>query len=220
MEFRIKILKDPWAFATHFAGLAFAIAGLVLLVVWSDGAAKVTAMSIYGASLVVLFGASAAYHFFDIGERGNAVLQRIDHAAIFFLIAGSYLPPLILLLDGACRITMISVVSGLAVLGILFKVIWFRCPVWLSTGLYVSLGWIVIIPAYRMFPQLGAAQLGWLIAGGLAYTLGALVFVFERPNPFPATFGHHEVWHVMVLLGAMSHWIFAFRMVPFEYVPF
>lgn len=220
IEIRFSILKDPWSFATHFAGFLLAIAGLVMLLVWSDGAAEVTGMAIYGGSLVALFGASSLYHFLDLGHRGNAVLRRLDHAAIFLLIAGSYLPPLIHLLDGAWRIAMISVVGGLGAAGILFKLVWFRAPDWLSTALYLGLGWVVLVPAYRILPQLGGADLAWLVTGGLVYTLGAVVYLLERPDPFPDVFGHHEVWHILVLIGAAAHWVFAARLADQAYPPF
>ena len=115
---KMKMNKDPWSAATHFVGFLAAIVGLVFLVVPSThSASKVTAMAIYGGSLVALFGASTLYHFFDLGHSGNRWLRRMDHSAIFALIAGSYMPPIFHLLDGKMRITMISTVGGIAVLG-------------------------------------------------------------------------------------------------------
>ena len=214
IEVRFKINKDPVSWATHFAGMVLAIFGLVLLVVHSaHDAAKVTAMAVYGTSLVVLFGASATYHFFDLGERGNRWLRRLDHAAIFFLIAGSYVPATMHLLDGAWRITILSVVAGLALAGIIFKIVWINCPDLLSTLLYLALGWVAIVPAWRMFPQLDVWALSCLIVGGLSYTLGAFVFVKEWPDPWPRVFGHHELWHLFVLVGAIGHFLFSWDMI-------
>lgn len=218
-ELRFKINKDPLSWVTHFAGFAGSIVGLVFLVVFSaHDAAKVTSMAIYGSSLVVLFGASATYHFFDLGENGNRWLRRIDHAAIFFLIAGSYVPASMHLLDGAWRISFLSVVAGLALAGIIFKVVWIECPDALSTALYLALGWAAVVPGYRIFPQLSLMAFGWLVAGGLAYSIGAMILMKKWPDPFPRVFGHHEVWHLFVLAGATAHFFFVWdlmgRQVP------
>ncbi len=201
--------KEPWSALTHFVGLLFAIAALVYLVNGSIGnGPKVTAMALYGGSLVGLFAASTAFHFFDLGHSGNRWLQRIDHAAIFLFIAGSYVPALIHLLDGAWRISMLSVIVGLAVAGAVFKLVWIDCPVWLSTTLYLALGWIALVPAPLIVPQLDAPSFAWLLAGGLLYTAGAMVYASEWPNPVPERFGHHEVWHLFVLAGAAAHFVF------------
>jgi len=201
--------KDPWSAATHFAGFVAAIIGLVYLVVPSaHSGAKVTAMALYGGSLVALFGASTLYHFIDAGERGNRWLQRLDHCAIFGLIAGSYMPPLVHLLDGPMRIVMISVVGGIAVAGVLLKLLWIDSPTWLGLSLYLALGWIAIIPMGSMLPRVAATSLLLLIAGGVVYTLGAVVYAKRWPDPWPEVFGHHEVWHLFVLGGAGLHFAF------------
>ena len=212
-EIRFKINKDPVAWATHFGGLIGSIVGLVLLVIYSaHDAAKVASMAIYGSSLVVLFGASATYHFLDLGERGNRWLRQVDHAAIFFLIAGSYVPPSMHLLDGAWRISILSVVAAMGIAGIVFKIVWIDCPAPLSTALYLAMGWLAVVPAFQMFPQLDIYAISFLVFGGLAYTVGAVVFVRERPDPWPDVFGHHEVWHVLVLLGATGHFFFTWQL--------
>lgn len=220
VEVRFRILKDPWSAITHFVGFVAALIGAVALVVLSFGDVwKTTTMAAYGLSLVVLFLASTVYHFFDIGERGNRWLQRIDHAAIFALIAGSYLPALFHLLDGAWRISMLAVVIGLALAGALFKIVWIDCPDKLGVALYLALGYVVVIPGYKILPQLSPVELGWLLAGGLLYTLGAIVFVKQWPDPWPDRFGHHEVWHLFVLGGAASHYVFTLHLVDAPYAP-
>jgi hemolysin III len=212
-ERRLKINKDPAAWLTHFGGLVGAIAGLVFLVAHSaHDPAKVTSMAIYGGSLVAVFASSTTYHFLDLGEHGNRTLQRIDHAAIYCLIAGTYAPATMHLLDGAWRITMLSVVGGLALVGIGLKVLWIDCPERLSTVLYVALGWIAIIPSFQMLPRMDPFGIAALVLGGLAYTVGAVVFVKHWPNPWPDVFGYHEVWHLFVLLGAGIHFVFVWSL--------
>jgi hemolysin III len=210
---RVGFLKDPVSATTHFAGFLAAIVGLVLLVVFSaHDAAKVTSMSIYGAGLVALFGASSTYHFFDLGERGNRWLRRMDHAAIFLLIAGSYMPPFFHTLDGAWRISMVAVVGGIAVAGAIMKIAWIDSPKWLGLTLYLGLGWAVLVPAYIILPRLTGMELSLLVGGGLAYTFGAVVYALKRPDPWPGVFGHHEIWHLFVLAGALGHFLFTWEM--------
>ncbi len=201
--------KDPWSAATHFAGFLAALVGLVFLVVLSrHDAPKVTAMALYGGSLVALFLASSLYHFLDLGHRGNRWLKRLDHSAIFLLIAGSYMPPIFHLLDGTMRITLLAVVGGIALLGVLVKLLWIDAPTWLGLCLYLALGWIVLVPIWWMLPHMAPGSLALLVGGGLVYTLGAVVYAKEWPDPWPTTFGHHEVWHLFVLGGAALHFFF------------
>lgn len=220
IELRLRIFKDPVSASTHFLGFLVAVlaAGALVLVAAPDGP-KAAAMGIYGATLVALFGASSAYHFFDLGARGNRWLRRLDHAAIFLLIAGSYVPPLFHLLDGAWRIACLAAVGGLAVAGAALKLAWIDCPEWLGLGLYLALGWLVVIPAPWILPKLPAESLAWLVGGGAAYTLGAAVYARGWPNPWPRWFGHHEIWHCFVLAGAAAHYAFAWTLLALPYPP-
>ncbi len=214
-------LKDPISALTHFAGFLLAAIGLGFLVsLTADDGPKQWVMAGYGSSLTALFLASATYHFFDLGERGNRWLQRIDHGAIFGLIAGTYAPALLHLLDGNWRIGMYAAVFGIATIGAVLKLLWIDCPQWLSLSLYLGLGWIAVIPARLIFPQLDGYQLSTLLVGGLAYTVGAVVFALERPNPWPRHFGHHEIWHLFVLAGAGAHYLFVLSFVNQDYPPF
>ena len=217
------INKDPWSTYTHFAGFVAAVVGLVVLmsVSWED-TARLTSATIYGVSLSLLFLASSAYHFFDLGDEGNAWLRRIDHAAIFLLIGGTYVPSFMHLLDGAWRITMLGVVGSLALLGVVFKLALFDGSKKSRAGtiMYVLLGWIVVIPAYKMYPLIPASSLAWLVGGGLAYSLGAIVYAKRWPDPLPDVFGFHEVWHLFVLLGAGLHYGFVLSLMDLPVPPF
>jgi hemolysin III len=218
---RFRLGKDPMSWLTHFVGFLASVVGLVFLVVYSaHDSAKVTAMAIYGASLVTLFGASSVYHFMDLGTKGNRWLRRLDHSAIFFLIAGSYVPVTIHLLDGAWRITFLAVVSGLAVAGILLKLVWIDLPDKVGVLLYLLLGWAAVIPAYRILPQMEVSGMIWLVLGGLAYSIGAIVYVKQWPDPWPEWFGHHEIWHLFVLLGATSHYFMNWGLMDLAVPPF
>ncbi len=214
VEIRLRIFKDFWSATTHFAGFIAAVVGLVVLLLLSEpGAARLSSAAIYGGSLVALFAASSAYHFFDLGERGNRWLQRIDHIGIYLLIAGTQVPSLVLLLDGTWRVVMLSVVGGFAAAGVSLKLFWMDCPEWLSTALYLAFGWLGLVPLVLAFPQLDLLGIGLMVGGGLAYTVGALVFQREWPDPWPERFGHHEIWHLLVLGGAVLHFFFNVRLV-------
>lgn len=213
--------RQPMSALTHFVGLLVAIVGLVVLVALShhDGP-KVAGMAVYGGSLVAVFLASSLYHFLDLGTRGNRWLRRLDHSAIFLLIAGTYMPALIHLLDGPWRTTMIAVVGGLALLGVALKMTWISCPNWLSATIYLILGWVILIPSPLIFPQLAGPELLWLGLGGVAYSLGAVIWLKRWPDPWPSFFGFHEIWHLFVLLGAGSHFIFTYSFLGVAYPTF
>lgn len=220
IEIRFRIFKDPASAWTHFLGfLAAGVAAAVLVWLASSDGPKAVAMAIYGGTLVTLFLASSLYHFFDLGEHGNRWLRRLDHAAIFLLIAGTYVPPLLHLLDGAWRVTFLALVGAIAAAGVVVKLLWIDGPGWLGMSLYLGLGWVVLIPAPLILPQLSGGALAWLVGGGLAYTVGAMVYAREWPDPWPGRFGHHEIWHVFVLAGATAHYAFTWTLLDLPYPP-
>ena len=217
----IRINKDPVSAYTHYAGFAVGIVGLVVLLVLSAGdAPKTVGMALFGGTLVLLFGTSGTYHFLDLGDRGNVWLRRLDHCAIFLFIAGSYFPPLIHTLDGTWRITMMSVIGGIAVAGVAFKLLWITAPRWLTAGLYLAMGWVVVIPGPLVVPALPVDALAWFVVGGLAYSVGAIIYATKRPDPWPPVFGFHEVFHLFVLAGAASHFIGVLALVDVPYPAF
>ena len=221
IEVRFRIFKDPVSSATHFLGFLLALVAATILVWHAAGdGPKATGMAIYGGTLVALFLASSVYHFLDIGDRGNRWLRRLDHAAIFLLIAGTYVPPLVHLLDGTWRIAILSLVVGLAAAGAALKMIWIDCPGWLGLILYFGLSAVMVVPAHLILPQLSGGALAWLLGGGAAYTLGAVVYARAWPDPWPGRFGHHEIWHLFVLAGAGAHYAFTYTLVDLPYPPF
>jgi hemolysin III len=160
---------------------------------------------VYGISLVLLFSTSAAYHL-SIGK--NLVqqhLQKLDHSAIFLLIAGTYTPFCLLAFTGFFRWGMLTIIWIIAIAGIGVKFLPVRIPRWGNAILYVIMGWLCVMAAPQMGTVLPSAALFWLMAGGLAYTFGAIVYAAKLFNFFPGSFGFHEVWHIFVLLGAVSH---------------
>jgi hemolysin III len=213
--------KDPASALTHFAGFIAAFVGTALMLsATMDQPIKMLVFGCYGLSLSGLFLASSTYHFYDLGLSGNLLLRRLDHSAIFLLIAGTYLPILVHLLDGAWRITMLSIVVGLAVLGVGFKLVWFHCPRWLDASLYLAMGWMAVIPSPLLYESASASQLALLGGGGLAYTVGAIIYALKWPDPWPDRFGFHDVWHVFVLVGAGCHFAMTWTLIQSPYPPF
>jgi hemolysin III len=218
---RVRLFKDPVSASTHFVGFWLALVAAVSLMARAAGdEPRETGMAIYGASLVALFLASSLYHFFDFGPRGNRWLRRLDHSAIFFLIAGTAVPTLLLVLDGTGRLAALALVLGLAGAGALLKVLWIDCPDWLGLCLYLGLSAVVVVSGHRILTQLSGDALAWLVGGGLAYLMGALVYARNWPDPWPGHFGHHEIWHLFVLAGAGAHFVFTSSLVGRSFPPF
>ena len=208
---RRLINKDPISALTHFLGALAAIAGTIYLATQVDGTKRVVFV-IYGVSMVALFSASSIYHFFDLGE-GNKLLRKFDHMAIFLLIGGTYVPPLVHTLTGTWRIAMLALIGGLALAGVIFKLWWTACPRWLTAGIYLGMGWVILIPAHLVFPALSSASFTWLLAGGVTYSVGAIIYAIKRPNPIPGFFGFHEIWHLFVLAAAAFHFVFMLTLI-------
>lgn len=199
-----KALREEVANSiSHGFGAALGVAGLVTLVVLASLGGdpyRIVAMSIYGASLVVLFGMSAAYHGVT-HVRGKSVLQVLDHCAIYILIAGTYTPFALVPLRGPWGWSLLGAVWGMAALGITYKWLWFGRYKALSVASYLVMGWLGVVAAGPLLSTLSPAALGWLVAGGVAYSGGVGFFVQEH-KPW-----HHLLWHVAVLLGAACHFM-------------
>ena len=218
---RIRFNKDPVSWATHFFGLLVSIVGLAsLLYATSHDPLKMVTMGFYGVSVCAVFGASSIYHFFDVGDRGNRVLRIVDHCAIFLLIGGSYTPTLVHLVDGTFRLTMLAIVFLFMLCGFIFKAFWIECPDGPSAAIYVAFAWFAVIPGWEFLPKLEVLPILWLVLGGLAFTGGAVIYVEERPDPWPGFFGHHEIWHVLVLIGAGFHYLFMWQLIGTPIPPF
>lgn len=187
-----------WAF---FASIP---AGIALIVI-ASGAAAIVGAAIYSASLLLLFGTSAAYHRLAQSERAKRIMQRLDHSMIYLLIAGTYVPFCLVAMPPAWGIPMLVVVGSLAVLGMLLKLVFFHGARYLSYSLYIVMGWAALVAIPVLVDNLTGLQFGLVVAGGLAYTIGFPVLITRRPNPWPTTFGYHEVWHLMTVVAAGLH---------------
>jgi hemolysin III len=206
---------EPFNCYSHLFGVALSIAALVILLVLSpaDDPWRIVGFSIYGASLILLYLASTVYHWLLVPIAQRKWLNRVDHVAIFLLIAGTYTPVCIVTLRGGWGWTMFGIVWTAAVAGTIVKLGFRSLPRWVSASIYVAMGWaavVAVVPLVRAFPP---SALAWLLAGGLFYTAGAVVYATRRPNPYPRVFGFHEIFHVFVLAGSVAHFVFMLRWV-------
>jgi hemolysin III len=201
-------IREPVNGASHLLGFMLAGAGTFLLLKIARGPWMLAGFSVYGASLLLLYGASSLYHLLPVSERPLRALRTLDHIAIYFLIAGTYTPIALVTLHGRLGWTLLVIVWLIAVAGIPFKLFFLDAPVWISTGTYLAMGYLALVAVQPLARAVPPSGLLWLMIGGLAYTVGAVIYSRQRPNPFPGLLGHHEIWHLLVLLGSACHFAF------------
>lgn len=194
---RLRGVSHAYAF---WAALIVALA----LVATAPGSARLSA-AIYGAGLCALFAGSGTYHRWRWDPRWRPLLRRLDHSTIFVFIAASYTPIALLVLHDTTQIVVLAGVWGGALAGVLLSVCWIDAPRWLGAATYLALGWVALLAVPQLLDGLPALPLTLLTAGGLLYSAGAVVYATQRPDPWPATFGFHEVFHVFVVAAAATH---------------
>lgn len=205
-------IKDPGSAITHFIGMLMAIFAAIPLLIKAahePGHIYVVSLAIYAASLIILYAASTTYHTFDKSEKINTILKKIDHMMIFVLIAGSYTPICLLVLDKKTGIPLLALVWGIAIAGILIKAFWVYCPKWVSSVLYIGMGWTCVLAFTQILNSLSPAAFGWLLAGGIIYTVGGIIYALKLPlfNNKHKNFGSHEIFHLFVMGGSACHFI-------------
>ena len=198
----------------HLGIAPLTLAGGIVLIALSPNNVTRVGSALFTGTAVILFTVSAIYHRGTWSPRVWAFLRRFDHSNIFLLIAGSYTPFSLLLLEGTERVVLLSVVWSGAVLGVLFRVFWAGAPRWLYLPIYLSLGWAAVffIPSFAHGAQdlgvgIGTAVLVLVLVGGGLYTIGGLVYGLQRPDPWPSWFGFHEIFHTFTILAFVSHYI-------------
>lgn len=200
--------RDPISAISHLSGAAAALVGLLALLQRTDDQLGWTiSLVVYGLSLFLLFLASGTYHAVNSTPRVTQILRKLDHSAIYLLIAGTYTPFCVMAFTGFWKWGLLAIIWGLAAAGIVAKVFFIHAPRWITAGVYVVMGWLSVFAVREMLIALPGAAIGWLFAGGVIYTLGAVVYITKRLDFVPGKFGFHEVWHLFVLLGALAHFI-------------
>jgi len=197
--------KPTWRGWIHAGTFPVTIVAGIVLIVLADGAAAKWASAVFMLTSMLLFGNSALYHRFDWKPRTKVLLKRIDHANIFLLIAGTYTPLSILALPPDKGWTLLAIVWGGALVGIGFRVFWIHAPRWLYVPIYLLLGWAAVMYLGDLLAA-SVAMMVLVLAGGLLYTAGAIVYALKKPNPWPGRFGFHEIFHACTVLAFMCHW--------------
>lgn len=203
----------PWSAITHGIGAVLAVLGALLLLLRAHTSLQLVAFTIYGASMIALYTASTLYHCLRTGIPARRRLRKLDHCSICLLIAGSYTPICLLVLGESCGPALLTGVWCFALAGILLSLFWITAPRWLSAGVYLCMGWLVV---FALKPLTGAMPLEgmvWLVAGGVLYSVGGVLYALKWPGRNHPRFGCHEIFHVFILLGSVCHYINMYRVV-------
>lgn len=211
-------IREPGSAITHFIGMMMAVLAAMPLLAkagMSGSSVTVTAMMVFMGSMVLLYGASALYHSVVVPDKILKVFRKVDHMMIFVLIAGSYTPVCLIVLGGKSGYTLLAAVWGIAAAGMLIKALWINCPKWFSSVIYIAMGWVCVFVFGQLSKTLSMGAFAWLLAGGIIYTVGGIVYALKLPifNSKHAYFGSHEIFHLFVMAGSICHFIFMYQYV-------
>lgn len=209
-----RYCREPVNGLTHGLGAILSLIGLILLLYKAlqiGSVSHIVAFSMFGLSMVLLYTTSSLYHSLPVKEKTLELLRKLDHMMIYVLIAGTYTPICLIVLEGSWKWGFFITVWTLALAGIVKKVVWMDCPRWLSTSFYLGMGSLALFLFPVLIEKLPAAFIIWIGIGGLAYILGAVIYGLQKPDPIPDWFGHHEIWHLFVLVGTFSHFWAIYR---------
>ena len=208
-------IREPGSAITHFIAMMLAVFAAVPLLVKAgvqSGQENFLAMAIFMGSMILLYGASATYHSVDLTGKSLRVFRKLDHMMIFVLIAGSYTPVCLIVLGGKLGYTLLALVWGIAAVGMIVKACWITCPKWFSSVIYIAMGWVCVLVFGPLLKTLSAPAFLWLLAGGIIYTVGGVIYALKLPifNAKHKFFGSHEVFHLFVMGGSVCHFIFMY----------
>lgn len=208
-------IREPGSAITHFIAMMMAVFASIPLLVktaLSSGNSNVHAMAIFMGSMILLYAASATYHSVNLTGKELKVFKRIDHMMIFVLIAGSYTPVCLIILGGKIGYSLLALVWGIAIIGMVIKAFWVTCPKWFSSLIYIAMGWLAVLVFGPLASTLSATAFAWLLAGGIIYTIGGVIYALKLPlfNSIHKQFGSHEIFHLFVMGGSICHFIFMY----------
>lgn len=212
-------IKEPGSAITHFIGMLMAIFAAVPLLIKAahePSRIYVISLAVYSASMILLYAASTTYHTFDISAKINTILKKWDHMMISVLIAGSYTPICLLVLKGKTGLILLAIVWSFAIIGILIKAFWVYCPKWVSSILYIGMGWTCVLAFTQILNSMSRTSFIWLLIGGIIYTLGGIIYALKLPifNSKHKNFGSHEIFHLFVMGGSMCHFVVMYALLP------
>ncbi|PFO08998.1 hemolysin [Bacillus sp. AFS076308] len=204
-------IREPINGLTHLAGAVLSFVGLLMMVIKASMTTPtplaITAVIIFGVSMILLYSASATYHMVIARDKVIAFLRRLDHSMIFVLIAGTYTPFCFISLNGKTGAILFSIISAVAISGVVFKMVWFSCPRWISTALYIAMGWMIVFVFSPLTGSLNSIGLFLLILGGIFYTIGGVIYGAKPKFLETKYLGFHEIFHIFILLGTLSHFL-------------
>jgi hemolysin III len=204
--------RDPVSGLTHLAAAIIAAIGLIILLILGRGdPERELSLFIYGLSLILMFSASATYHLACTSPERQLRLRKMDHSAIYLLIAGTYTPVCLTFFTGFYRWGLLAIVWIFALVGIGIKMWMINVPRWVNAGIYLIMGWLAIFAIQQIITTMPLGAMLWLIAGGLFFTIGAIIYITRKMDFVPGVFGFHEVWHIFVILGCLCHFIMVAR---------
>jgi len=202
-------IREPINGLTHLAGAILAFVGLLAMVIKAAMTTPtplvLSAVIIFGVSMILLYSASATYHMVIARDKVIAFLRRLDHSMIFVLIAGTYTPFCFISLNGKTGAILFSIISGVAISGVVFKMVWFNCPRWISTALYITMGWMIVFVFSPLAGSLNPVGLFLLILGGIFYTIGGVIYGAKPKFLETKYLGFHEIFHIFIMLGSLAH---------------
>ena len=208
-------IREPGSAITHFIGMMLAVFAAVPLLAKAgatSGGRSLTALTVFMASMILLYGASTMYHSVNLTGKRLRIFQKLDHMMIFVLIAGSYTPVCLVILGGEIGYRLLALVWGIALAGMVIKACWITCPKWFSSVIYIAMGWVCVLVFGRLFDSLSTGAFLWLLAGGIIYTVGGVIYALKLPlfNSRHKSFGSHEVFHLFVMAGSFCHFVFMY----------
>ena len=208
-------IREPGSALTHFIAMLLALCAAVPLLVRAavhSGVKSLTAMTVFMISMVLLYAASTIYHSVNCSGRVLRIFRKMDHMMIFILIAGTYTPVCLLTLPKPSGLMLLAAVWGIALVGIFIKGFWITCPKWFSSTIYIAMGWLCVLAMVPLVQTLPTAAFIWLVAGGVIYTIGGVIYALKLPlfNAKHQYFGSHEIFHVFVMAGSLCHYVTMF----------
>ena len=210
--------REPVNAISHLAGAVASVAGLTLLIVvaaLNAGVWHIVSFSIFGSALVMMYSSSSLYHGLRLSPEWLLRMRRLDHIMIFMLIAGTYTPLCLVPLRGTWGWCLFGTVWTMALAGIVLKLFFMNIARWVSTVIYLAMGWLCLVAVYPLVTTLSTGCMAWLGAGGLFYSAGALIYGLKRPSPWPDVVGFHGIWHCFVMAGSFCHFWVVFRYLPY-----
>ena len=208
-------IREPGSAITHLIAMLLACAAstpLLIKCALSGNFSLFVAMAVFIISMILLYGASTLYHSVSVPDRILKIFRKIDHMMIFVLIAGTYTPVCLIVLGGTQGYTLSAAVWGIALIGMIINICWITCPKWFSSLIYIAMGWVCVFVFGSLLSTLPTAAFLWLLAGGIIYTVGGIIYALKLPlfNSKHANFGSHEIFHLFVMAGSICHFIFMY----------